>query len=84
MPDIISSLRHPKEKTYGGILSIVGIVIWALVGFGLVFSLLNNPVSALVIILEIGFYLGLIAFFIALYRAYIFGHYVLEIGRAHV
>ncbi|CAH1654581.1 Peptidase_M48 domain-containing protein [Hyphomicrobiales bacterium] len=74
----ISELKHPKEKIYGALTLIAGIIIWfALLGF-LVADLLNQNYRQSLVIISYMFIAWLISFIArALTRAYMFGHYVL-------
>ena len=81
MDDIVKQLRVGKEKTYGGVLYFFGAVLWAALLAALALALLRSPAEAAVIVayIVIGLLVSLIS--AAVYRAYVFGHYIL-IGPA--
>ncbi|TWD48258.1 Zn-dependent protease with chaperone function [Agrobacterium vitis] len=74
----MSSLRHPKEKIYGTLTLLFGIVVWMAVLAALVAAVQSGNYE---LIFFVGFYIVLLKFlsFIskALLRAYIFGHFVM-------
>lgn len=73
----VSAIRHPKEKSYGGIMLVVGCVLWGLLGIGLIFSLLTGdfgPVIVFIVYAAAAWFFGYVAK--ALLHAYMVGHYV--------
>lgn len=74
----MSSLRHPKEKLYGTLTLLFGIIVWVAVLAALVAVVQSSKYEILFIA---GFYVVLLKLmsFIAkaLLRAYIFGHFVM-------
>lgn len=77
MTPLAQQLRHPKEKTYGGMMLVAGIILWAIAGIAIGAAVFFSPV----VLFGVLFYIGLIflVMFIAeaLLRAYIYGHYVM-------
>ncbi len=73
----VSKVRHPKEKLYGLLMLVFGVVIWLVVAGTIVLAALNNPVMlALFIVYAIFFwFFGYVVR--ALMRAYMIGHYVM-------
>lgn len=74
----ISSLRHNKEKLYGAIMTLAGTIVW----FMLIFLIANSIMYGYSnIVLLVVLYIGVLWLFSfigrALFRAYMFGHYVL-------
>ncbi len=77
MENIVAKLRHPKEKFYGACLYIFGAVVWVFIVGVIAFALAKNPTIAIVLTAEIMVFIAIAFLIAALYRAYIFGHYVL-------
>lgn len=79
MASPIESLRHPKERLYGRLSTIVGAIVWIILALVILVPLvLKQSFGPLVALLIYG---GIFTFFYWLaavfYRAYIYGHYVL-------
>ena len=75
---LASELRHPKERTWGGVMTVLGILVWAVIV--LVIAFMVSQGRGLVL-LPLVFYGVLIWLFYliaaAFYRARAFGHFVL-------
>jgi len=74
----VSELRHPKEKVYGAIMTVVGIFGWVFVAFILLVSIATRQLEqALALILYGGAFWLFSLIVRAFTRAYMFGHYVM-------
>lgn len=73
----ISKFRHPKEKFYGSIMLIVGMIVWGLLAAAIIFGLYFNPYFAIVLALYVGIIWFVSYVARALMRAYMIGHYVM-------
>jgi Zn-dependent protease with chaperone function len=74
----ISKVRHAKEKFYGSILMVIGVIFWLIVAASIVFvALMGSFLHLVVILLYIAafWFFGFVAR--ALLRAYMIGHYVM-------
>jgi Zn-dependent protease with chaperone function len=71
----IKAIRHPREKVYGTLMLIIGVLLWAVLISGLFFE--NSRVHLIVPAIYLGLFL-LVSFCArALVRAYMFGHHVM-------
>ncbi len=80
--NLARALRHPKERAYGGLMMVVGGLVWAVLLAVLVFAVVRGKPALLGAVVFYGVLLwipSLIA--AAFYRAYVFGHYVLLSDR---
>ncbi len=69
--------RHPRERLYGTVLSVLGAVFWiAFLGF-MGFLLLHNPAAFALYLVDIAVLALLLLVSALVFRAYIYGHYVL-------
>ena len=78
MENVVEQMRHAKERLYGRLTMIIGIVLWAIFAAALVFEVINGNYISLVAVIV--YALIFWVFFIVghlLLRAYIYGHYVL-------
>ena len=82
MENVVDQMRHRKERLYGRLLMVFGVLLWAIFAAGLVYAVMNEIYSVLygtlfyALILWISFIVGHF-----LLRAYIYGHYVLVGAR---
>ena len=79
MNELVRKMRHPKERIYGTLMYVMGVVVWPLVALGAYEALLDR--GLLLKLLPISFYVLAFILYLAIrhlfLRAYIFGHYVL-------
>ena len=81
MEDVVNYMRHAKERLYGRLMTIFGIVIWGLLAASLVLAAVSGKTS-IVIVFGVYVIYGLLIWLAIiigkfLTRAYIYGHYVL-------
>lgn len=78
MENVVEQMRHRKERLYGRLLMIFGVLLWALFVAGLAYAVFIGEYSALyaVIFYAVIFWVSFIVSHFLL-RAYIYGHFVL-------
>ncbi len=73
----ISKVRHPKEKFYGTLMLVIGMIVWAIAAISIAIAAMQSIVIVFVVV----FYIAILWFtsFVArsLVRAYMIGHYVM-------
>ena len=81
MEDVVDYMRHSKERLYGRLMIVFGIIVWGVLAGALVLAAVGDQISVL---LGFGVYAiyGLLVWLAIiigklLMRAYIYGHYVL-------
>jgi Zn-dependent protease with chaperone function len=77
MSDLLARLRHPKEKTYGVIITIIGIGLWVIFALAMIGTLLTKPAEFFGFLFDIIIFTLVILVSAAWFRAHIYGHYVL-------
>ena len=76
--NVIKQLRHPKEKVYGALMYVFGVLGWvAIVGIVALASRAPEARGLIVILIEIAVFALVYALIRIFYRAHMFGHYVL-------
>jgi Zn-dependent protease with chaperone function len=81
MENVVDYMRHAKERRYGRLMIIFGIIIWGALAAGLVLAAVSGQTS-IVVVFAIYIIYGLLIWLAIiigkfLTRAYIYGHYVL-------
>ena len=75
---LANQLRHPKERTYGGIMMVVGGLVWVLLLLLLIVAIQQGQAAVLVPLIFYAFLFWIGALLVAaFYRARAFGHFVL-------
>ncbi len=73
----VSKVRHPKEKFYGSVILVSGIIGWLIAAGAILFAAQKNPAVLVMVLIYIGgfWFAGYIVR--ALLRAHMMGHYVM-------